>query len=88
MYTCGPEIDATDVTVQSPVMPSKNPILPVRFATDEEKEMFLAVWELAGAPNFNAWAITLLREAAEDVLRAKAPNRLAEFLESRRKKRT
>lgn len=88
MHTCVSGIDATDDTGQSPAMPSKNPILPVRFATDEEKEMFLAVWELAGAPNFNAWAITLLRAAAEDVLKAKAPERLAEFLEARRKKRT
>lgn len=80
-----PGIDHFDCTAQIPAMPSDNPQIPIRPNSIEEKEMLHEISNLAGAPNFNAWAMQLLRIAGEEVLKAKAPDRLPVFMESRKK---
>jgi hypothetical protein len=79
-------IDGTRRTPQIPIMASDNPQMMLRAASAEEKDLLHEIARLAGSPNFNAWAMQIVRKEAEAVLREKAPNDLPKFIESRMKK--
>lgn len=57
--------------------------MQIRVASQQEKELLVDVWRLAGSPNFNAWALPILRREAEAVLKDKAPDKVAAFIASR-----
>lgn len=80
------DIDEVNRTPQIPPMASGNPQMMLRAASAEEKDLLHEIARLSGAPNFNAWAMQIVRKEAEAVLREKAPKDLPKFIESRMKK--